>query len=94
VIATKFAFDYDDAGNRQGLNSSPAHIRQAVEGSLRRLRTELIDLLYQNRVDPPVPVIRLQHAVAGRLKGPYAALAGRGLPSCEEWRRPEPSTVC
>ena len=56
MIATKFAFDYDDAGNRQGLNSSPAHIRQAVEGSLRRLRTELIDLLYQNRVDSHVPI--------------------------------------
>ncbi len=55
VIATKFAFDYDEAGNRRGLDSSPAHIRQAVEGSLRRLQTEQIDLLYQHRVDPNVP---------------------------------------
>jgi aryl-alcohol dehydrogenase-like predicted oxidoreductase len=56
VIATKFAYDYDAAGNRLGPNSSPAHIRQAVEGSLRRLRTERIDLLYQHRVDPNVPI--------------------------------------
>jgi aryl-alcohol dehydrogenase-like predicted oxidoreductase len=56
VIATKFAFDDDEAGNRLGLNSSPAHIRQAVEGSLRRLRTERIDVLYQHRVDPDVPI--------------------------------------
>ena len=56
VIATKFAFDYDEAGNRLGLNSSPAHIRQALEGSLRRLQTEQIDVLYQHRVDPNVPI--------------------------------------
>jgi aryl-alcohol dehydrogenase-like predicted oxidoreductase len=56
VVATKFAFDYDEAGNRQGLDSSPAHIRHAVEGSLRRLRTEPIDLLYQHRADPNVPI--------------------------------------
>jgi aryl-alcohol dehydrogenase-like predicted oxidoreductase len=56
VIATKFAYDYDEAGNRQGLDSSPAHIRHAVEGSLRRLQTERIDLLYQHRADPNVPI--------------------------------------
>ncbi len=52
VIATKFGFDLD-AG---GLNSRPAHIRTAVEGSLRRLRTDRIDLYYQHRVDPAVPI--------------------------------------
>jgi aryl-alcohol dehydrogenase-like predicted oxidoreductase len=56
VIATKFAFDYDEAGSRRGLDSSPAHIRRAVEGSLRRMRTERIDLLYQHRADPNVHV--------------------------------------
>jgi aryl-alcohol dehydrogenase-like predicted oxidoreductase len=56
VIATKFAFDYDEAGNRIGPDSSPAHIRHAVEGSLRRLQTERIDLLYQHRADPTVPI--------------------------------------
>jgi aryl-alcohol dehydrogenase-like predicted oxidoreductase len=58
VIATKFGFDIDQATgqNRGGLNSQPAHIRQVVENSLRRLRTDRIDLLYQHRVDPNVPM--------------------------------------
>ena len=58
VIATKFGFDVDpDTGeNRGGLNSRPAHIRASVDGMLRRLRTEHIDLLYQHRVDPAVPI--------------------------------------
>jgi aryl-alcohol dehydrogenase-like predicted oxidoreductase len=63
VIATKFAYDYDAAGNRLGLNNSPAHIQQAVEGSLRRLRAERIDLLYQHRVDPSVPIEDVAGAV-------------------------------
>lgn len=58
VIATKFGFDVDPATgeNRGGVNSRPDHIRRAVEGSLRRLRTDYIDLLYQHRVDPAVPI--------------------------------------
>lgn len=52
VIATKFGFNLE-AG---GLNSRPAHVRQAVEGSLKRLRTDRIDLYYQHRVDPAVPI--------------------------------------
>ena len=58
VIATKFGFGRDPKGG-PGLplvNSRPAHIKQAVEGSLRRLRVEVIDLLYQHRVDPDVPI--------------------------------------
>jgi aryl-alcohol dehydrogenase-like predicted oxidoreductase len=55
VIATKFGWEI---GQRQrgGLDSRPAHIREAVEGSLRRLQTDYIDLLYQHRVDPAVPI--------------------------------------
>jgi aryl-alcohol dehydrogenase-like predicted oxidoreductase len=66
VIATKFGFDIDQATgqNLGGLNSQPAHIRQVVEGSLRRLRTDRIDLLYQHRVDPAVPM----EDVAGAVK--------------------------
>jgi len=66
VIATKFGFDIDQATgqNRGGLNSQPAHIRQVVENSLRRLRTDRIDLLYQHRVDPNVPM----EDVAGAVK--------------------------
>ena len=55
VIATKFGFAIHD-GRTTGLDSRPAHIREAVEGSLRRLRTDRIDLLYQHRVDPAVPI--------------------------------------
>jgi len=56
VIATKFGFAFDADGRQTGLSSHPDHIRQAVDGSLRRLGTEWIDLLYQHRVDPQVPI--------------------------------------
>ena len=55
VVATKFGWEIGPQG-RGGLDSRPAHIRAAVEGSLRRLRTDRIDLLYQHRVDPQVPI--------------------------------------
>src|SRR5438067_9663381 len=54
IIATKFGFKIEN-GAMSGLNSRPEHIREAVEGSLRRLATDRIDLLYQHRVDPTVP---------------------------------------
>jgi aryl-alcohol dehydrogenase-like predicted oxidoreductase len=63
VIATKFGFGYDGA-TRTGLNSRPENIIRALEGSLQRLRTERIDLLYQHRVDPDVPI----EDVAGTVK--------------------------
>jgi aryl-alcohol dehydrogenase-like predicted oxidoreductase len=57
VIATKFGFANDPAtGKQQGLNSRPEHIRQVAEASLKRLNTEVIDLFYQHRVDPDVPI--------------------------------------
>ncbi|EKY3119658.1 aldo/keto reductase [Cronobacter turicensis] len=56
VIATKFGFTFGDDNKQQILNSRPEHIRDAVEGSLRRLNTDVIDLLYQHRVDPQVPI--------------------------------------
>ena len=61
VIATKFGFDV--GGIAGGLNSRPEHIRQAVEGSLRRLNIETIDLLYQHRIDPNVPIEDVAGAV-------------------------------
>jgi aryl-alcohol dehydrogenase-like predicted oxidoreductase len=67
VIATKFGFDLSGSDRRPGaagLNSRPAHIKQAVEGSLKRLKTETVDLLYQHRVDPDVPI----EDVAGTVK--------------------------
>jgi aryl-alcohol dehydrogenase-like predicted oxidoreductase len=56
IIATKFGFRFDANGAISGMDSRPEHIREAVEGSLRRLRTDHIDLLYQHRVDPDVPI--------------------------------------
>lgn len=56
IIATKFGFRFDETGVMTGVDSRPAHIRAVVEGSLRRLQTDHIDLLYQHRVDPAVPI--------------------------------------
>src|SRR5947209_7613226 len=56
VIATKFGFRFDESGVIAGTDSRPAHIREAVEGSLKRLGTSRIDLLYQHRVDRTVPI--------------------------------------
>jgi aryl-alcohol dehydrogenase-like predicted oxidoreductase len=67
VIATKFGFDLSGSDTRPGapgLNSRPEHIKQAVEGSLKRLKIDKIDLLYQHRVDPNVPI----EDVAGAVK--------------------------
>ena len=66
VVSTKFGFDIDPqtGARRGGLNSRPEHIRQVVEAQLRRLRTDRIDLLYQHRVDPQVPI----EDVAGTVK--------------------------
>lgn len=63
VIATKFGFDCD-SGKPGDLNSQPMHIKQVVEASLKRLKTDRIDLLYQHRVDPNVPI----EDVAGTVK--------------------------
>jgi aryl-alcohol dehydrogenase-like predicted oxidoreductase len=66
VIATKFGFDLDPKRERPspGLNSRPEHIKQAAEGSLKRLKVDAIDLFYQHRVDPDVPI----EDVAGAVK--------------------------
>ncbi len=64
-IATKFGFRIDPTGRERwvGTDSRPEHIREVVEGSLRRLRTDVIDLLYQHRVDPNVPIEDVAGAV-------------------------------
>ncbi|MCW3051728.1 MAG: putative oxidoreductase [Chthonomonadales bacterium] len=62
VIATKFANEFAE-GKPIGLNSRPEHIKQVVEGSLKRLRTDVIDLYYQHRVDPNVPIADVAGAV-------------------------------
>ncbi len=72
VIATKFGFDLSGPDHKPGaarLNSKPEHIKEAVEGSLKRLKTDVIDLYYQHRVDPDVPI----EDVAGAVKELIAA---------------------
>ncbi len=70
VIASKFGFDFDpETGAQRGLNSRPEHIKQVAEASLKRLRTDRIDLFYQHRVDPEVPI----EDVAGAVKELIAA---------------------
>src|SRR5690349_5437960 len=64
VIATKFGFKIDANGKQAGLNSRPEHIKEVAEASLKRLKTDVIDLLYQHRVDPDVPI----EDVAGAVK--------------------------
>jgi len=64
VIATKFGFKIDAAGKQAGLNSRPEHIKGVAEASLKRLKSDVIDLLYQHRVDPEVPI----EDVAGAVK--------------------------
>jgi aryl-alcohol dehydrogenase-like predicted oxidoreductase len=64
VIATKFGFKIDGAGKQLGLDSHPGHIKEVAEASLKRLKTDVLDLFYQHRVDPEVPI----EDVAGAMK--------------------------
>src|ERR1051325_335092 len=63
VIATKFGFKFEN-GKSAGLDSRPAHVREVADAALKRLKTDRIDLLYQHRVDPEVPI----EDVAGAVK--------------------------
>lgn len=56
VIATKFGFDFDAEGGQSGMNSRPEQIRRVADAALKRLKTDVIDLFYQHRVDPNVPI--------------------------------------
>jgi len=63
VIATKFGFKFDANGGQSGMDSRPEHIKAVAEASLKRLRTDRIDLFYQHRVDPDVPIEEVAGAV-------------------------------
>lgn len=96
VIATKFGFSFGDDNKQQGLCSRPEHIRQAVEGSLRRLRVEAIDILYQHRVDPNVPIEEVASTVgdlirAGKVK--HFGLSEAGAQTIRRAHSVQPVTV-
>jgi len=96
VIATKFGFQFDEAGKQAGLNSRPEHIKQVAEASLKRLRTDVIDLLYQHRVDPNVPIEDVAGAVkdliqAGKVK--HFGLSEAGVQTIRRAHAVQPVTA-
>src|SRR5205823_4479944 len=83
VIASKFGFDI----NAGGLNSRPEHIKKVVEASLKRLRTDRIDLYYQHRVDPKVPIEDVAGAIKDLIKDGKVLHFGLSEPSAKTIRR-------
>jgi aryl-alcohol dehydrogenase-like predicted oxidoreductase len=86
VIATKFGFDFVD-GKSNGLNSRPEHIKKAADESLKRLGIEVIDLFYQHRVDPAVPIEDVAGAVKELIKEGKVRHFGLSEPSAQTARR-------
>jgi aryl-alcohol dehydrogenase-like predicted oxidoreductase len=98
VIATKFGFNLNTDGSPgwQGLDSRPEHIKQVVEGSLKRLKADVIDLLYQHRVDPKVPIEDVAGAVkeliqAGKVK--HFGLSEAGVQTIRRAHAVQPLTA-
>src|ERR1700745_3479646 len=99
VIATKFGFDLSGSDHRPGaagVNSRPEHIKEAVEGSLKRLKVETIDLLYQHRVDPNVPIEDVAGAVkqliqAGKVR--HFGLSEAGVKTIRRAHAVQPGTA-
>jgi aryl-alcohol dehydrogenase-like predicted oxidoreductase len=87
VVATKFGFRIDSDGTRRGVDSSPANVRRAVEGSLKRLGVETIDLYYQHRVDPNVPIEETVGALAELVKNGKVRTLGLSEAGPETLRR-------
>ena len=87
VVATKFGFRIDPDGTRRGLDSSPVNIRRAVDGSLKRLGIDVIDLYYQHRVDPDVPIEDTVGAVAELVKAGKVRRLGLSEAGPETLRR-------
>jgi aryl-alcohol dehydrogenase-like predicted oxidoreductase len=88
VIATKFGFDVDpNTGQQRGLDSRPEHIKQVAEASLKRLRTETIDLFYQHRVDPNVPIEDVAGAVKDLIQQGKVKHFGLSEPGVQTIRR-------
>jgi aryl-alcohol dehydrogenase-like predicted oxidoreductase len=99
VIATKFGFDIKpgfDVKGQPGLNSKPAHIREAVEGSLKRLKIDTIDLIYQHRVDPAVPIEDVAGTVKDLIsegKAKYFGLSEAGVATIRRAHAVQPVTA-
>ncbi len=89
VVATKFGFELDPKGGPQwiGLNSRPEHIKAVAEGSLKRLRVDTIDLFYQHRVDPAVPIEDVAGAVKELIKAGKVRHFGLSEPGVQTIRR-------
>lgn len=95
VIATKFGFKIED-GRQAGLDSRPAHIRDVAETSLRRLRTDRIDLFYQHRVDPDVPIEDVAGTVRDLIregKVRHFGLSEAGVPTIRRAHAVQPVTA-
>jgi aryl-alcohol dehydrogenase-like predicted oxidoreductase len=88
AIATKFGFGIDPkTGKQEGLDSRPAHIREVAEASLKRLRTDVIDLFYQHRVDPEVPIEDVAGAVKDLIREGKVRHFGLSEPGVQTIRR-------
>jgi aryl-alcohol dehydrogenase-like predicted oxidoreductase len=88
VIATKFGFDIDPGtGKQNGMSSKPAHIKQVAEASLKRLRVDVIDLFYQHRVDPNVPIEDVAGAVKDLINEGKVRHFGLSEPGAQTIRR-------
>ena len=98
VIATKFGFKLDPGGGPRwvGLDSRPAHVKQVAEASLKRLRTDVIDLFYQHRVDPEVPIEDVAGAVKELIregKVRHFGLSEAGVPTIRRAHAVQPVTA-
>lgn len=96
VIATKFGFGINADGTRYGLDSRPEHIREVAEASLRRLKVDTIDLLYQHRVDPKVPIEDVAGAVSeliGQGKVKHFGLSEAGAATIRRAHAVQPVTA-
>jgi aryl-alcohol dehydrogenase-like predicted oxidoreductase len=96
VIATKFGFKLDAAGKQAGLDSRPVHIKEVADASLKRLNTDVIDLFYQHRVDPSVPIEDVAGAVkeliqAGKVK--HFGLSEAGVQTIRRAHAVQPVTA-
>src|SRR5206468_11939399 len=87
VIATKFGFRFDDNGGQSGTDSRPKHIKEVAEASLKRLKTDHIDLFYQHRVDPDVPIEDVAGAVKDLIREGKVRHFGLSEPGVQTIRR-------